>query len=192
MTVYETSANKDHCQMKTEKVQVKLFAAQGLEESLESYIPVFHRWIRESTLGELMIDVADYTHVPRGMGVLLVGHGSDIAIDEGEGRPGLLYCRKRGVPEGTPLVSDALSRALSAAKLLDEDAEVAGPRKFGTSEILFRFPERLHLANDEDSFSQVRPAIEQALGELLSGASYQLSREGEPREPLTVRARVAS
>lgn len=175
--------------MIAEKVSVKLFATQNVTAPLESYIPVFHRWIREEKFGgELLIDVADYTHVPRGIGVLLVGHGSDVAIDEGEGRPGVMFCRKRALPAGADLVTDAIRRALEAASLLDADPEVHGPKAFGKAEILIRFPDRLHLANDDASFEKVRSSVERALAEALPGAQFTLRREGELREPLTIRA----
>lgn len=175
--------------MTAEKVSVKLFASQNVTAPLESYIPVFHRWIREAKLeGELLIDVADYTHVPRGIGVLLVGHGSDVAVDQGEDRPGLLFVRKRALPAGADLVTDALRRALQAASFLDSDAEVHGPKAFGKTEVLIRFPDRLHLQNDDQSFAEVRPSVERALAEVLPGSKFTLRREGESREPLTIRA----
>jgi len=173
--------------MDARKVQVKLYAEGGQDKSLEAFIPLFHRWIQQNTLGEMVFDVADYTHVPQGTGVLLVGHASDYSIDQSEGRPGLLYFRKRDLPAAAALVQDALSRALNAARLLNE-AQADGPHQFGTKEILFRFPERLHLLNDDASFERVRPAILAALRELVSGTNYTLRREGEPREPLSVRA----
>jgi len=175
-------------EMTTDKVSVKLFASQNVKAPLESYIPVFHRWIREAKLDELLIDVADYTHVPRGIGVLLVGHGSDLAIDQGEDRPGVLFCRKRALPAGSDLVADALQRALQAASLLDADPDVHGPKAFAKSEILLRFPDRLQLRNDDASFEKVRPSVERALAQALPGSKYTLRREGEVREPLTIRA----
>jgi hypothetical protein len=177
--------------MNAQKVSVKLFATERLAASLESYIPVFHRWIRNSQLEELLIDVADYTHVPRGIGVLLVGHGSDLAIDQGEDRPGVMFSRKRALPSGAALVTDALRRTLEAAAFIDQDPEVHGPKSFSSAEVLFRFPDRLHLTNDDASLEVIRPAIEAAFSELLPGQSYALSREGERREPLTVRARAS-
>jgi len=174
--------------MNAEKVSVKLFASQNVQAPLESYIPVFHRWIREAKLEELLIDVSDYTHVPRGIGVLLVGHGSDVAIDQGEDRPGLLFCRKRALPAGAELVTDALRRAVQAAAFLDADPDVHGPKAFGKGEVLLRFPDRLHLQNDDASFEQLRPVVAAALAEVLPGTSFTLRREGEPREPLTIRA----
>ncbi len=173
--------------MDARKVQIKLYAEQGLDQSLEAFIPLFHSWIQTDALGEMVFDVADYTHVPRGIGVLLVGHGSDYAVDQGENRPGLLYTRKRDLPEGAPLVRDALGRALKAAQLLN-DASIEAPRGFSAKEILFRFPDRLHLSNTDADHTKVVPFIEAALKELIGDRSYTLIREGETREPLTIRA----
>ncbi|MCH2107954.1 MAG: hypothetical protein MK135_01385 [Polyangiaceae bacterium] len=175
--------------MSVQKLQVKIFATQDLEKSLESYIPVFHRLIREDVVDEMMMDVADYTHVPRSVGVILVGHAADIAIDQGEDRPGLLYSRKREVPHDQPIIPDTLRRALSLAQLLDGDKEVEGPKNFKTEEILFRFPDRLHVQNDEAGFEAVRSEIENALAAQLGDQSYSLEREGDAREPLSIRAR---
>lgn len=176
--------------MEATKVQIKLYATRDTDAVLSSYIPVFHRWVRDSVPDEMVFDVADYTHVPRGMGVLLVGHAADYALDQGEGRPGILYSRKRDLPVGAPLVEDALRRALQAAKTLDGDGEVQGPKGFSTEEVLIRFPDRLHLKNDDLSFDKVKAAVQAALTALLPQSSYSLSREGEVREPLTVRAKA--
>lgn len=170
------------------KVQIKLYAETGVDQPLDAFIPLFHSWIQTNALGEMVYDVADYTHVPKGPGVLLVGHGSDYAVDEGEGRPGLFYSRKRDLPDGVSLVNDALGRALKAADLLNT-AGLHGPGAFGTNDILFRFPERVSVVNDDTSFALVRPALVKALSEMLPGSTYTLTREGEAREPLTIRAK---
>lgn len=175
--------------MNATKISVKLYAEEATDQPLDSYIPVFHRWIQKGSLDEMVFDVADYTHVPRGTGVLLVGHASDYAIDETEGRPGLVYARKRDLPDGAALVHDALSRALKARDLLASESTLEGPRGFGTKELRFQFPERLHLKNDDAGLASVKPAVEAALEALLPGATYTLTREGDPRQPLTVRAR---
>jgi len=177
--------------MSQDKISIKLFATEHTKEPLESYIPVFHQWIRDGAVeGELLIDVSDYTHVPRGIGVLLVGHGVDVAVDEGEGRPGLLFVRKRGLGAGKDSVDDALSHLLAAADKIDGDSAVHGPRKFGRSEILFRFPDRLSVQNDDASFQKVAPRVVLALEKRVPGVKFALSREGELREPLTIRAKA--
>jgi hypothetical protein len=173
-----------------QKVQVKLYAQERTDAPLDSYVKVFHRWIQRGALDELMIDVADYSHVPSGPGIMLIGHGSDYALDMTDGRPGLLYSRKRDLPKGKGMILDALHRALGAAKMADEDAEVEGPRDFGRAEICFRFPDRLHVKNDEAGFLLARPAVEEALAVALSGQNYTLTRMGETREPLCIRAEL--
>jgi hypothetical protein len=84
-------------------------------------------------------------------------------------------------------VEDGLRRALRAATLLNQ-AALDAPGEFSTQEVLFRFPDRLHLVNDDASFASVRPAIEAALEALIGGTTFSLAREDEPRAPLTVRA----
>ncbi len=175
--------------MDATKLQIKLYADNLAESDIEQFVVVFHRWIRESVLDELMIDVADYTHVPEGPGILFVGHGSDYFVEVGpENRPGLLYSRKRALPEGAKIVEDSLRRALNAAKLLSQE----GPKpSFGTSEILIRIPDRLHVTNDDAAFDAVKGEVAAALSEVFDGKQFELVREGDAREPLTIRARAA-
>lgn len=76
--------------MDPHKLQLKIFfaadVAQGL--ALDPFIPVFHRWIEERTLPELVIDVANYAHVPEGPGVVLIGHTPTISSTKAQGGRG--------------------------------------------------------------------------------------------------------
>lgn len=169
---------------------MKLFAAAGTEVSSRLVIPVFHRWIQTKTLDELLIDVTDYSHVPRGPGVLLIGHESDYGYDLGEGRAGLLYTRKRGGPQDVDgRVHDATRRAFAAAALLESDDSL-GTLRFETREISFRFPDRLHAPNDAAAFEALRPSIERVCQHVWPDASHTLAHVGDPRGPLTVAART--
>ena len=85
--------------MDAHKLQLKLFADAQPGRSLEDFIPVFHRWIKDRVLtDDTLVDVANYAHVPEGPGVVLIGHGADYFMDEGGGRLGLLFNRKRAEP----------------------------------------------------------------------------------------------
>ena len=174
-----------------QKVQIKLFADNPEVTDPEALIPVFHRWIRDAVVkDELLIDVADYTHVHHGPGILLVGHQSDYYYDHGEGRWGVLYSRKRDFDGDFPArLRDALRRALEAARELAGDDALGGLR-FGTSELLVRLPDRLAATNDDESFAALEPALRGVLEPLFEGATLTLSREGSAREPLTVRVRA--
>src|SRR5688572_23787441 len=78
-----------------EHVNVKVFAREPLDINWSDLIPVYHRWIQQHAFPEaLPIDVADYSHVPVGPGVMLIGHHADISLDNRQNRVGMLYNRR--------------------------------------------------------------------------------------------------
>ena len=176
--------------MESPKVQVKLFTTRT-DVDLEPLIPVFHTWIREKFIDdELMIDVADYTHVHHGPGVVLIGHASDYYLDLADGRPGLLYSRKRDFP-GTfeARLADALSRTFAAAKRLQTDTDLA----FATSELLIRVPDRLQAPNTPETFASARGSLDTVLTKIFGEDGYTLAHLGdEPRAPFSVRVTVGA
>lgn len=180
--------------MSSNKLQIKFFLEQnGKPIELEPFVPVFHDWIRRDALGELLIDVADYAHVKDGPGVVLIGHGSDYFLDLDQGRPGLLYTRKRGAPDNAAeLVADAFRRALKACSLLERAAGLAGRVRFRTDEVLIRVPDRLAAANDDAGFAELRAQLEAPLAQLWAGSPVRIEREGSPKELLTARVRASS
>jgi len=76
-------------------VRVKVFARQPVSIDQGEAIAVFHRWIQDRVCPEMLIDVADYRHVPNGPGVMLIGHEANYSLDSAKGRLGLLYSRKQ-------------------------------------------------------------------------------------------------
>ena len=91
-----------------EHVNIKIFAADSPSVRFADAIPVFHRWIQSRDLPELLIDVADYSHVPAGPGVVLIGLEANYALDNAHNRPGLLYVRK--ATDGAP-ASESLTKS---------------------------------------------------------------------------------
>ena len=71
-------------------LSVKIFEQSGAELNGAKAIAVFHRWIQRGGLPEMAIDVADYAHIPAGPGVLLVCQEAAYALDNHDGRLGLL------------------------------------------------------------------------------------------------------
>ena len=166
--------------MDAHKLQLKIYLTPETARTLdvEALIPVFHRWIKQRALPELTIDVANYRHVPNGPGVVLIGHGADYFLDEGEGRPGLLHNRKRaGAPPEARLV-DLARRTLHAAVLLERDPAFGGRLRFATDELLFRINDRLAAPDTAATFAAVKPELE-ALGRQLYGeGAFTLERGG--------------
>src|SRR5271154_4836396 len=93
-------------------VNVKLLAQDPEDVDLEPLIPVFHRWIREHVFDELLLDVADYRHVPAGPGVVLIGHQANYSVDDTDDRLGVRYNRKAEVDGGN---QKALRQAMRAS-----------------------------------------------------------------------------
>jgi hypothetical protein len=170
--------------MNAHKLQVKLFFA-GERPSLESFIPVFHDWIKHHRLPELLIDVANYAHVPRGPGVALIGHESDYYVDDTDGRSGFLYSRKREAPPPAERLGDAFRRVLHAALLLEKSTE--GRAKLRADELLFRINDRLLAPNTEATFAAVRPELDAFLGTLFAGGGYKLSLASGPKQLFAVK-----
>jgi hypothetical protein len=173
--------------MEAKRVQVKVYAAGGLPT--ERLIPVFHRWIREKVLDELALDVADYGHVHEGPGVVLIGHAFDYFYEESEGRPGLVYARKRDAPAPAERLADAVRRALLGARLLEEDAALSG-LSFEADELLVRVPDRLAAPTDDAGFAALKAELD-AVGKKLFSGSVSVERAGTSRDPLSARVKGA-
>lgn len=172
--------------MEADKLQVKVFVDAGAPAP-EALIPVFHDWIKHHRLpGEMLVDVANYAHVPKGPGVGIVGHGSDYFFDASEGRPGLLYSRKRQAPPPGERLADTFRRAINAALLLEKEAAFAGKLRFRSDELLFRINDRLAAPNTEATFAAMRPALDALCGTLF-GPSYKLSPASRPRQLFAVK-----
>lgn len=174
--------------MQAHKLQVKIFAvpSTGPAPSLETFIPVLHRWIKDHVVRELMIDVANYAHVPRGPGVVLIGHGSDTFIDETEGRRGVMHSRKREAPAPEERLGDAFRRALHAAMLLETEPALAGTVRFSPNEFLFRINDRLLAPNTDQAFASMKAELD-ALGARMFEGPYELGRVGDAKSLFSVK-----
>ena len=174
--------------MKASQYNAKIFTRSCERETL-SFIDVFHGWIQNKKLDELLIDVADYTHVSEGPGVIIVGHESYYGMDETDGRLGMLYRRRRGeAEEAAAGLRAAAHKVLSACKLIeDELADV----RFDSSEIVFGFDDRLHAPNDAATFNALKPALE-TLGAALYGGEVAVTQLGETRDPFRASLKSAA
>ncbi|MBK9166542.1 MAG: hypothetical protein IPM24_03660 [Bryobacterales bacterium] len=172
-----------------EHVRVKIFAEAADFDPGEA-IPIFHRWIQEGFGGHLLIDVADYRHVPAGPGVMLVAHEAHYALDNGKNRLGLLYDRR------APLDGDASAKfrqawdaAWEACAQLEREPALSGKLKFAAGECEISINDRLLAPNTAGTFTTLRPALESLFDGVWGVGTYTLTREGEPRELFRVHAR---
>jgi hypothetical protein len=172
------------------KLQAKIFLDGGEAPDLEPLVPVFHDWIKHHRLNELLVDVANYAHVPKGPGVGIVGHEADYFVDLGENRPGLLYSRKRQAPPPEERIEDTFRHALHAAQMLEQEKALAGKLRFRTNEMLFRIHDRLLAPATESTFREVRPELESFCDRLGGAGNYELEFLNAPRQLFSVRIRL--
>ncbi|HSY24615.1 MAG TPA: hypothetical protein VK841_20960 [Polyangiaceae bacterium] len=173
--------------MDAQKLQLKIFVARDSAGApAETIIPVFHTWIREHAIPELLVDVTNYAHVPEGPGVVVIGHATDYFYDEGGGRAGLLCNRKRQSPPPAERLGDLARRTFYAASLLERDPAFAGKLRFATGELLFRINDRLAASNDDATFAAVKPELE-GLARRLYESPFDLTRVGGPKDLFAVR-----
>lgn len=167
--------------MELQHVNVKIFASE-LQVDLERFIDVFHRWITDQTTSEMLIDVADYRHVPHGPGVVLVGHEADYALDQTGGRFGLLYNRKVAIAGSN---QDRLKQALRSAALASQqlESEFDGePLKFSRQEFEIFINDRAIAPNTEETFAKTGPELAAFLALTLGHDQFRFERQSnDPR-----------
>jgi hypothetical protein len=175
--------------MKLDKIQLKLYAEPAPDFELSRVVPVFHGFIREQKLDDVLIDVADYAHVHQGPGVVLIAHASDYYFDLGEGRAGLLFSRKRAGPSDPEArLVDAFRCALQACKLLEQEPGLG--LRFGTNEARLSLLDRLETPSSDASLDAIFPVLSRALAEVYGELPFELRREGSEKEPFALRIRV--
>jgi hypothetical protein len=152
------------------QLNVKVFA-RPTDVKPRELSPVFHRWIQTHALDEVMVDVADYGHVPGGPGVLLICHAAHYGFEGREGRTALVYTRKRDA-SGTleEQIASAFGSALLACAKLEAEPALSGRLVFPGSEVELSIRDRLQAPNTAQTFERVRPALDGVLGRLYAGA----------------------
>jgi hypothetical protein len=175
--------------MLSERLQLKLYLEPSAHFEVEALIPVFHRFIREQLISELLIDVVDYSHVPNGPGVVLIGHAADYYVGAMDGAFGLVYSLKRGSAAADARLTDSLRRVLNVARLLEQDSGLN--LRFKSGELSLRLTDRLHAPNDDATFASIKVEVEQLFGSVYGGA-VAVTRLVEARGPLGLRIKAAS
>ena len=177
--------------MDLHKFGIKFFASDAQGIDVLKLIPVYHRWIQQNALEDLLIDVADYSHVPAGPGVMLIAHEGNYALDETGHERGVMYYSKHKLtgelPERFALVA---SKALKAAQLMSVDTELEGTLKVPGNRLEFFANDRLAAPNTDAAYGEIEPALKTFLDRLYAGARYTVTRETDPKERLSVRVQA--
>ena len=174
--------------MDLQRISIKLYAQPATEVDAREFVPVFHSWIQNQRIADhLLIDVADYAHIPDGPGVVLVAHEASYLTDQSDGQFGLLYQRKQ--PQSGELperVSASVQAVRTAAESLEDEDDLKGRVQFDRSRFRFIANDRLTAPNTEESFVALKPALSQAASEFFGHDQFTFTRQGSDKERLSV------
>jgi hypothetical protein len=172
--------------MQLQHVNVKLLVQNAPGANLEPLIPVFHSWIENQNGDELLIDVADYTHVPAGPGVVLIGHEGNYSVDNTDNRLGIRYNRK-AVQGGDnqECLTHAIHAALLACRRLEAEPRLGGKFLFNGRDIEIFINDRLIAPNDVATRKAFDADFHSFSRKLFRGKEYSISYGTDPRSLFT-------
>ena len=176
--------------MDTHRISLKFYLKDGRDIEPETWFRTFNTWI-PTTTDEVLVDVADYSHVHKGPVTLLVGHDANYSIDNTDGELGLLYDRKQPL-DGA--LSDQLRtiflRALNASRRLEEDPSIGDLVSFRGDETLLVLNDRLHAPNTEETLAALTPDLKSLLVTLYAGADFRFQHNPDPKQRFTLNIRA--
>jgi hypothetical protein len=176
-----------------QRIGVKLFAADGSSVQPREFVPIFHRWIQtQAVANHLLIDVADYAHVPDGPGVLLVAHEGNFSLDLGGGRLGLAFNRKIPASGGIVERWRSITRtALEACQRLEDEPSLQGRLRFRGDEIDLFANDRLQAPNSDATRTALEAQLAELVRSLYGEVPCTVTPEHDARERFSVRLRAA-
>lgn len=175
--------------MDLQKLNVKFFVADSKRVPVETFIHIFNSWIQASD-GEYY-DIADYSHLHDGPGVLLIAHEANISMDNSGDRLGLLYNRKQVLSGGSEeKLQFVFKVALEFCRRIEDEPSLKERLKFRGNEALFLINDRRMAPNSEETFREVRPELEKLAGKLYGRSEFTLEHNPDPRERFSVHIRT--
>ena len=171
--------------MPTHKISVKFYLDQGQNIAPETWFKTFNTWISAHHGSDVLIDVADYSHVPAGPVTLLLGHQYDISIDDSDKKRGLLYNRKQ--PEGDNFAQSLSSAIRAACETCQRlEAEDSVNVTFRGNELRLILNDRLNAPNTEGTLSAIQEDLNNLLSRLYKGANVAIQRREDKKQRFTL------
>ncbi len=154
--------------MELQHIAFKVFVDGELSVDWEQFINVFHGWVAAQSMpGEMMIDVADYRHVPNGPGVVMTGHEADYYMDNTAGKPGLKYvCKVAQDGSDQDRIQHAFKAAAAACARLE--AELPG-LKFSRTSFELAVNDRAYAPNNDATRTYLGEQLPAILSSVLGG-----------------------
>jgi hypothetical protein len=161
--------------MELQKINVKFFVAEPNKVPLTDFIDIFHGWI-QATDG-VYHDVADYSHMQAGLGIVLVAADANVSVDETGGRRGLLYKQKARLQgSNQEKLRQVFRSALENCLRIEKEPSLMGKLKFAP--------------NAEEALLELKADLGKFLEKLYRGSDVSMERNGDPRECLSLKVKA--
>jgi hypothetical protein len=171
--------------MELQKLTVKFFVVQPNAIALTDFIEIFHSWI-QATDG-VYHDVADYSHMQAGPGIVLIANHANVSIDESGARRGLLFSQKAPLAGSNQEKLRAVIRAaLDNCRKLEAEPALKGKLRFAANEAVVSLNDRLLSENSQQAFEALKGDIEAVSTELFGSATEIVQRDGDSRRQLNL------
>ena len=171
--------------MVLQKFGVKLFFKTNGSFNSKDFIPVFHNWIQDKIIDDhLLIDVADYSHIPDGPGVMLVAHEGNFSLDQENQQPGIMYMRKTEISGNfKERFNTVLSTVVKAANRLN-DNNISKQVDFTPNSFRFITNDRLYAENTADNQDLYKQKTQKSLDEKYPGHQFEFGDVSDENERL--------
>jgi len=177
--------------MDLQKINVKFFALETAPVPLTAFIDIFHGWI-QATDG-VYHDVADYSHMHGGPGIVLVAHEANLSVDETGGRRGLLYSRKATLKgSNQEKLRQVFRAALENCRRVEQEPALSGKLKFRGDEFEITINDRLGAPNSEETFSAFKSELKPFLRQLYGSSGQSIEQDNDSRKRVTLRVKTAA
>jgi len=171
--------------MELQRLNVKLFVEPPDTVALTDFIDIFHGWI-QATDG-IYHDVADYSHMQAGPGIVLVANHANVSIDESGGQRGLLFSQKSRLSgSNQERLRTVFRSALENCRKLEGEPALRGKLRFSAKEAVISLNDRLLGVNSAESFDELKGDIESFAKQLFGDAEVSIERNSDPRQRLNV------
>ena len=179
--------------MNPQRIAIKFFVSPDPTAAVDvtPFTSLFHEFIQKASVPGLLIDVADYAHVPNGPGIILIGNEVDYGLDAVGGHAGLLVVRKRyGSAALADILRDTLAKGLECVKAIEEDGRTG--LSFSVDAVELQIFDRLESPNDADAFAAASAESASVFKALYGEHSIERAGDDDARKPLALVARAAN
>ncbi len=171
--------------MDLQKFGIKLYLNANSCFKSKDLIPAFHNWIQEKAVSNhILIDVADYSHIPDGPGVMLVAHEGNFSLDQENYKLGIMYMRKTKI-EGNfqERFMKIFTIAVQAANRLYEN-NIIKEIDFIKNSFRFIANDRLIAKNTKENQNLYQDEVKKSLAEIYPTSKVEYDNISDENERL--------